>query len=153
MAQLGWLMIVFGGGSFLLNLLNYEFRLLFWIDNWGTATGNAIRIGLIVVGALLLVLGSIRRREAAVVGGPHGVVTAAGHVHVDPAQPQWGTAPAGQPVAQWGTAPAGQPVAQWGDTAQGQPSTPWGAGPQDQAPWGTTPPPADQPWGGPPPQG
>lgn len=61
MKNLGGLLFIFGAGSFLLNLLGREFRLLSWIDNWGDTTGIAIRVGLIVVGAALWFLG---RRQA-----------------------------------------------------------------------------------------
>lgn len=58
----GWLFI-FGIGSFLLNMFGMEFKLLSWIDNWGPTVGIAIRVGLIVVGAALWLIG--RKQEAA----------------------------------------------------------------------------------------
>jgi hypothetical protein len=53
MKSIGGLMFFLGLGSFLLHFANREFRLLSWVDNWGPTIGNAIRIGLIVVGAAL----------------------------------------------------------------------------------------------------
>lgn len=57
MKSLGSFLFIFGAGSFLLHLFNMEFRLLSWVDNWGPATGNGIRIGMIVVGAALWFFG------------------------------------------------------------------------------------------------
>ena len=51
MKQIGGLMVLLGGGSFILNMLDRQFTLLMWVDNWGPTAGIAIRIGLIVVGA------------------------------------------------------------------------------------------------------
>lgn len=57
MKSLGSFLFIFGAGSFLLHLFDMEFRLLSWVDNWGPATGNGIRIGMIVVGAALWFFG------------------------------------------------------------------------------------------------
>jgi hypothetical protein len=57
-----WLFI-FGAGSFVLNMLGMEFVILSWIDTWGPAIGTVIRIGLIVAGAALWLIG--RKQEAA----------------------------------------------------------------------------------------
>jgi hypothetical protein len=64
----GWLFI-FGAGSFLLHLFDMEFRLLSWIDNWGATTGIAIRVGLIVVGAALWLIGLKQETASAPAGG------------------------------------------------------------------------------------
>lgn len=63
MKSLGMWLFIFGAGSFLLNRLDMEFALLGWIDNWGPAVGVGIRVGLIVVGAALYMVG--RRQQAA----------------------------------------------------------------------------------------
>lgn len=57
MQGFGGFLILMGAGSFVLNLLGMEFRLLSWIDMWGSTVGIAIRIGMIVVGAALIFLG------------------------------------------------------------------------------------------------
>jgi hypothetical protein len=62
MQGIGGFMVLLGAGSFVLHFLNMEFSLLSWVDNWGTTAGTAIRIGLIVVGAILWFLG--RQQEA-----------------------------------------------------------------------------------------
>lgn len=62
MKSIGSLLFIFGAGSFVLNLLGMEFKLLSWIDTWGATTGIAIRVGLIVVGAALWFIG---RKQAA----------------------------------------------------------------------------------------
>ena len=51
-------MVLFGAGSFILNMLGREFTLLMWIDNWGPTMGLVIRIGLVVVGGALWYMGS-----------------------------------------------------------------------------------------------
>lgn len=61
MKSIGILLFVLGAGSFVLNQLGMEFKLLSWIDNWGDTTGLAIRVGLIVVGGALYL---IARRQA-----------------------------------------------------------------------------------------
>ena len=63
MKSFGMWLFIFGAGSFLLNQLNMEFVLLSWIDNWGPTVGVGIRVGLIVVGAALFLIG--RRQQAA----------------------------------------------------------------------------------------
>ncbi|MDP1661810.1 MAG: hypothetical protein Q8L55_07825 [Phycisphaerales bacterium] len=56
MRGLGQLLLVFGLVSAALKLWlpGVHFLLLIWIDNWGNQTGWAIRIGMIVLGAVLL---------------------------------------------------------------------------------------------------
>ncbi|NZA26899.1 hypothetical protein H0E84_10935 [Luteimonas sp. SJ-92] len=67
MKSIGGLMFVLGLGSFLLNFMNMEFKLLTWIDNWGPTVGTIIRVVMIVVGVALWVLGN--RQEKAVAAG------------------------------------------------------------------------------------
>ncbi len=57
MQGIGWLLIILGIGSFVLNYLEREFILLMWVDNWGPDVGLAIRIGMIVLGAILVAAG------------------------------------------------------------------------------------------------
>ncbi|MEL7538949.1 MAG: hypothetical protein AAFZ58_13840 [Pseudomonadota bacterium] len=57
MKTIGMWLAIFGGGSFLLNMIGYEFALIGWIDNWGPDVGMGIRIGMIVVGAVMFFLG------------------------------------------------------------------------------------------------
>ena len=57
MKSFGSLLLFFGVGSIVLNLVGYEFSLLMWIDMWGLATGNMIRIGMIVAGVALFAMG------------------------------------------------------------------------------------------------
>ena len=62
MKSLGGLLFFLGLGSFVLNYLDYEFSVLSWVDNWGPNTGMSIRIGLIVIGAVMWLVG---RKQAA----------------------------------------------------------------------------------------
>ena len=64
MKSIGGLMLLLGLGSFVLQYMEMEFKLLMWVDNWGPEAGLGIRIGLIVVGGALWLLGN--KREKAV---------------------------------------------------------------------------------------
>ena len=57
LSSIGVWLVVLGLGSFALNFFNYDFRLLSWIDAWGAATGNLIRLGCVMLGLLLMLLG------------------------------------------------------------------------------------------------
>jgi len=57
MQSIGGLLVLLGAGSFVLHFMNMEFRLLSWVDTWGAGTGNGIRIGMIVVGAIVWYFG------------------------------------------------------------------------------------------------
>lgn len=62
MKSIGGLMFLLGLGSFVLHYMDREFMLLGWVDNWGPTAGTAIRIGLIVVGGALWLLGNQREK-------------------------------------------------------------------------------------------
>lgn len=51
-------MVFLGIGSIVLNMIHVEFLLLMWVDFWGPEIGWAIRVAMIVVGALLWFFGS-----------------------------------------------------------------------------------------------
>ena len=63
MYKLGGFLLVFGALSFVINLFDREFILLMWIDMWGRPIGNAIRIGMIVVGIILMVIAQLQSSE------------------------------------------------------------------------------------------
>ena len=63
MQSLGGFLVLMGAGSFVLHLLNMEFVLLGWVDNWGPAIGNGIRIACIVVGGILWFLGHKSKQQ------------------------------------------------------------------------------------------
>ncbi|ANM29576.1 hypothetical protein ABI59_08295 [Acidobacteria bacterium Mor1] len=71
MKGLGGFMVLMGAGSFVLNMMEREFTLLMWIDNWGTTVGMVIRIALIVVGAGLWFAGK-KQEDAAAQAGDAG---------------------------------------------------------------------------------
>jgi len=62
MRNIGLYLVIFGGGSFLLNLMGREFVILSWIDNWGPTVGNVLRGGAVLVGAGLFVGGAMGDR-------------------------------------------------------------------------------------------
>jgi hypothetical protein len=64
MKTIGVLLVILGVGSFFLHQFNMEFLFFNWIDNWGTQSGNYIRIGSAVLGILLIIAASRRRRIA-----------------------------------------------------------------------------------------
>ena len=65
MKSIGGLLFVLGLGSFVLHFMDMEFKLLMWVDNWGPTVGMLIRIGLVVVGGGLWLLGNKREKAAA----------------------------------------------------------------------------------------
>ena len=62
MKKIGSLLLFFGVGTIVLNLIGYEFAILAWIDNWGETVGWGIRAAMIVAGGALFILG--QRAEA-----------------------------------------------------------------------------------------
>jgi hypothetical protein len=64
MQGLGGFMVLIGAGSFVLRLMNIDFMIISWVDNWGTGVGNGIRIELIVVGAILWFVGNKNAKQA-----------------------------------------------------------------------------------------
>ena len=61
----GGLMVFLGIGSFVLQCMDSELTMLAWIDTWGPTAAQAIRIGLIVGGAVLLLVASKRESSSA----------------------------------------------------------------------------------------
>jgi len=66
MNSIGLYMAIAGIASVVLHFMNMNLRLLMWIDMWGPTVGWAIRIGLIVVGGALFLLGAGGEEEAPV---------------------------------------------------------------------------------------
>lgn len=66
MKGIGGLLVLLGAGSFVLNMLDREFTVISWIDNWGPTVGMAIRVVMIVVGAALWFMGN--KKESATPG-------------------------------------------------------------------------------------
>lgn len=62
MKQIGGIFVLLGLAAIVLNFLNMAPRVLIWIYEWGEGTAWAIKIGLVVVGAVLYIAGS--RRES-----------------------------------------------------------------------------------------
>ncbi len=63
MRQIGTYLAIFGIGSIVLSFFQMEFKILMWIDTWGETTGWAIRIGMIVIGAILFFMGKPKEKE------------------------------------------------------------------------------------------
>lgn len=51
-----WFLMLIGALSIVLNFLGRVPKLLVWIDQWGEGPGWAIRIGITVLGAVLIVV-------------------------------------------------------------------------------------------------
>jgi hypothetical protein len=64
MRSIGFLLLLFGAGSFILKEMDMQFRLMGWVDKWGADTGNIIKVALAVVGLVLVGL-SFRKKQAA----------------------------------------------------------------------------------------
>ncbi|MFC5047190.1 hypothetical protein ACFSTE_12050 [Aquimarina hainanensis] len=64
MSKIGRYLFFIGLISTVLNFLNYELRILMWIDSWGTAVGWGIRIGLTVLGLVLMMLSKTTKDES-----------------------------------------------------------------------------------------
>jgi len=64
MKQIGSTMALLGIAAIVLNFLNMVPRLLMWIYSWGETTAWAIKIGLIVVGAILFFVGKKSEDES-----------------------------------------------------------------------------------------
>jgi hypothetical protein len=58
MKSLGGNLFFFGVGAIVLYFVQMQFILLAWIDMWGPSVGWAIRIGLVVIGGALWLIGN-----------------------------------------------------------------------------------------------
>jgi len=58
MKSIGSTLLFFGIGTIVLNVIDFEFAILAWIDIWGETVGWAIRAAMIVGGGILYFLGS-----------------------------------------------------------------------------------------------
>ncbi len=58
MYGIGTSLLLFGIGSFVLNLIDFEFVVMMWIDNWGIETGWWIRGAMIAGGIVLCLVGA-----------------------------------------------------------------------------------------------
>jgi len=57
MRKIGLYIAIFGLASIILPYFNLQLRILTWVDNWGETVSWGIKIGLIVLGAVLFFLG------------------------------------------------------------------------------------------------
>jgi hypothetical protein len=63
--QLGGAVALAGIASIILALIDYNLRVLMWIDLWGTGAGWAIRVGLVVLGGVLFFVGAMGAKPEA----------------------------------------------------------------------------------------
>lgn len=56
--KIGSFLLIIGLLAIIMNFFNYVPKLLMWIYNWGEGPAWAIKIGMVVVGAILWFLGS-----------------------------------------------------------------------------------------------
>lgn len=59
LVKVGGFLATAGLISIALQAINFELRILMWIDIWGTSVGWAIRIAMVVLGALLFGVGKL----------------------------------------------------------------------------------------------
>lgn len=63
MKKAGIYIVIFGIASIILPLFDLQLKLLMWVDNWGETVSWAIKIGLIVIGAVLFFIGNNSEEE------------------------------------------------------------------------------------------
>ncbi|HPA72391.1 MAG TPA: hypothetical protein PKY31_08985 [Spirochaetota bacterium] len=56
--SLGAFLAFAGIASIVLHFINWNLKILMWIDMWGSTVGWIIRVGLIIAGGILYLLGS-----------------------------------------------------------------------------------------------
>lgn len=64
MQKVGSFLVVIGLMAVVLHFFNYAPRLLLWIYSWGNGPAWAIKIGIILLGAALYLLGSPKQSGA-----------------------------------------------------------------------------------------
>lgn len=64
MKTIGTYLAIFGVASIILYFFDMQLKILMWIDEWGETTGWAIRIGLVVIGLVLFLVGKNQEEEA-----------------------------------------------------------------------------------------
>ena len=57
MARFGLFILSLGVVSFILNMMSLNFKILMWIDLWGTKIGMIIRAVMVVLGGALIFFG------------------------------------------------------------------------------------------------
>ena len=57
MRGLGCMMVILAIGSLIIPFFGFQFMLLSWVDNWGLPAGIGIRIGIVILGGILAVIG------------------------------------------------------------------------------------------------
>jgi hypothetical protein len=70
MRSIGFLLLIFGAGSFILKSMDMQFKLMMWVDNWGTDTGNIIKIAFAVVGLVLVALSFRKKTDTSTTDTP-----------------------------------------------------------------------------------
>ena len=65
MKRFGSYLLFIGIGSMILAFTGYEFRVLMWIENWGTTTGWLIRGGIALLGGVMWMFGGDKDKEEA----------------------------------------------------------------------------------------
>ena len=65
MKKIGGYLAIIGIATIVLPFLNLQLRFLGWIDNWGETVAWGIKIGLIVIGAVLFFMGGSSKKPIA----------------------------------------------------------------------------------------
>lgn len=61
MRNIGLYIAIFGIASIVLSFMDMNLKILMWVDNWGETTGWIIRIGLVLVGGIIALIGHSRQ--------------------------------------------------------------------------------------------
>lgn len=65
MKSIGSLLFLFGAAAIILGLMDKVPKLLTWIYNWGEGAAWAIKVGFVVLGAVLYLVGNKQKQATA----------------------------------------------------------------------------------------
>jgi hypothetical protein len=66
--SIGSLLVIFGLAAIVFGFMDMYPKILFWIYDWGEGTAWAIKIGFVVIGAVLYVMGNKQKTAATTTG-------------------------------------------------------------------------------------
>ena len=63
MKSIGSLLFILGAAASILGLMGYVPKVLVWINTWGESTAWVIKIGLMILGAALYMMGARKKAD------------------------------------------------------------------------------------------